>query len=79
MYKKFGSDLQGKVALITGASKGLGLGLAKICAQEGAKGGRSNHETFPAWRALLKRSEKKAEYVKSFPLTSGMCLLSEPA
>lgn len=37
MYKKFGSDLEGKVVLITGASKGLGLGLAKICAQEGAK------------------------------------------
>ena len=37
MYKKFGSDLQGKIALITGASKGLGYGLAKIFAQEGAK------------------------------------------
>lgn len=37
MYKKFGSDLQGKVSLITGASKGLGRGLAKIFAQEGAK------------------------------------------
>lgn len=37
MYKKFGSDLQGKVAIITGASKGLGLGLAKIFAQEGSK------------------------------------------
>jgi len=37
MFKKFGSDLQGKVALITGASKGLGLGLAKIFAQEGSR------------------------------------------
>ncbi|HKM06775.1 MAG TPA: SDR family oxidoreductase, partial [Sphaerochaeta sp.] len=37
MYKKFGSDLQGKIALITGASKGLGLGIAKVFALEGAK------------------------------------------
>lgn len=37
MYKKFGSDLQGKVVLVTGASRGLGRGLAKILAHEGAK------------------------------------------
>lgn len=37
MPKKFGSDLEGKVALITGASKGLGLGMAKIFAREGAR------------------------------------------
>ncbi|MFA6784305.1 MAG: SDR family oxidoreductase [Sphaerochaeta sp.] len=37
MYKRFGSDLEGKVVVVTGASKGIGRGLAKICAQEGAK------------------------------------------
>lgn len=36
MHTRFGSDLQGKVVLITGASKGLGYGLAKIMAREGA-------------------------------------------
>lgn len=35
--KKFGSNLEGKVVVVTGASKGIGRGLAKIIANEGAK------------------------------------------
>lgn len=35
MPKKFGSDLEGKVALITGASKGLGLGMARSLPAKG--------------------------------------------
>ncbi len=37
MKKRFGSDLQDKLVVVTGASKGIGFGLAKIIAQEGAR------------------------------------------
>ena len=37
MYKRFGSDLQGKTVVVTGASKGIGRGLARILANEGAR------------------------------------------
>lgn len=35
--ERFGSGLQGKTVVITGASKGIGYGLAKIIAHEGAQ------------------------------------------
>ncbi|WP_422480337.1 SDR family NAD(P)-dependent oxidoreductase [Pleomorphochaeta sp. DL1XJH-081] len=35
--ERFGSGLQGKTVVITGASKGIGYGLAKIIANEGAR------------------------------------------
>ncbi len=37
MSARFGSNLEGKVVVVTGASKGIGRGLAKIIAAEGAK------------------------------------------
>ncbi len=35
--KRFGSTLEGKLVVITGASKGIGKGLAEIIALEGAR------------------------------------------
>jgi 3-oxoacyl-[acyl-carrier protein] reductase len=43
------SKLRGKVAVVTGASKGIGAGIAKACGEEGASvvvnyaESRSNH------------------------------------
>jgi len=34
--QKFGAHLEGKVVVVTGASKGIGRGLARIIAAEGA-------------------------------------------
>ncbi len=67
MQKKFGSDLKDKVALITGASKGLGLGLARIFAREGAKVAIASRDV-PSLESLAQEIREEGGVCESFEL-----------
>lgn len=67
MPKKFGSNLEGKVALITGASKGLGLGLAKIFAYEGAKVAIASRDMVQL-ESLAREIQEEWGVCEAFPL-----------
>ena len=69
--QKFGSHLEGKLVVVTGASRGIGRGLAGILAEEGARVVLAARDTDALKLAKAEIEEKGGEAMSSASISGG--------